>query len=85
MLYLIQLWYDAFILEESVYNNIINTYKILRKENIMFPPRSSNEKNLLFVKTESPIFENIEDIARTIHTIQAWTIKNSDKNSATWD
>ncbi len=42
VLYLIQLWYDAFILEESVYNNIIDTYKILRKENIMFPPRSIN-------------------------------------------
>ena len=55
VLYLIQLWYDAFILEESVYDNIINSYKTLRKENIMFPPRSSNEKNLLFVKTESPI------------------------------
>lgn len=31
VLYLVQLWYDAFILEESVYNNIIDTYKILRK------------------------------------------------------
>lgn len=51
VLYLLQLWYDAFILEENVYNNIINTYKTLRKENIMFPPRSTNEKNILFVKT----------------------------------
>lgn len=31
ILYLIQLWYDAFILEESKYPNIINNYKILRK------------------------------------------------------
>ena len=31
VLYLIQLWYDAFILEESKYPHIINTYKILRK------------------------------------------------------
>jgi hypothetical protein len=63
VLYLVQLWYDAFILEESVYNNIIDTYKILRKENVMFPPRSSNEKNIIFVKTESPILDNIEEIA----------------------
>lgn len=42
VLYLIQLWYDAFILEESVYNNIIDSYKLLRKENVMFPPRSTN-------------------------------------------
>jgi len=39
------------MLEESVYDNIINTYKTLRKENVLFPPRSANEKNLLFVKT----------------------------------
>ena len=31
ILYLVQLWYDAFILEESKYPYIINTYKILRK------------------------------------------------------
>jgi hypothetical protein len=65
VLYLVQLWYDAFILEESVYNNIIDNYKTLRKENIMFPPRSANEKNLIFVKTESPILQNIEEIAST--------------------
>lgn len=51
VLYLIQLWYDAFILEESIYNNIIASYKTLRKQNVLFPPRSTNEKNLLFVKT----------------------------------
>ncbi len=55
VLYLIQLWYDAFMLDESVYNNIIDTYKTLRKENVLFPPRSANEKNLLFVQTSSPI------------------------------
>lgn len=63
MLYLIQLWYDAFILEESVYDNIIDNYKVLRKENVLFPPRSANEKNIIFVKTESPILQNIEEIA----------------------
>lgn len=63
MLYLIQLWYDAFILEESVYDNIIDNYKVLRKENVLFPPRSVNEKNIIFVKTESPILQNIEEIA----------------------
>lgn len=63
VLYLIQLWYDAFILEESVYDNIIDNYKVLRKENVLFPPRSANEKNIIFVKTESPILQNIEEIA----------------------
>lgn len=31
VLYLVQLWYDAFMLDEAVYNNIVNTYKTLRK------------------------------------------------------
>ena len=51
VLYLIQLWYDAFMLDEAVYNNIVDSYKTLRKENIVFPPRLANEKNLLSVKT----------------------------------
>ena len=51
VLYLIQLWYDAFMLDEAVYNNIVETYKTLRKEDVLFPPRLPNEKNLLFVKT----------------------------------
>lgn len=65
VLYLIQLWYDAFILEESKYPYIINNYKILRQENVIFPPRNVNEKSLLAVQTESPIFDNIETIACT--------------------
>ena len=65
ILYLIQLWYDAFILEESKYPYIINNYKILRKENVIFPPRNTNEKSLLAIQTESPIFDNIETIAET--------------------
>ena len=55
MLFLVQLWYDAFMLDEAVYNNIVSNYKTLRKENVVFPPRLPNEKNLIFVKTESPI------------------------------
>jgi hypothetical protein len=39
ILYIIQLWYDAFMLEESQYSHIISTYKMLRQENILFPPR----------------------------------------------
>ena len=31
VLYLVQLWYDAFMLDEAVYNNIVDTYKTLRK------------------------------------------------------
>ena len=55
VLFLVQLWYDAFMLDEAVYNNIVSNYKTLRKENVVFPPRLPNEKNLIFVKTESPI------------------------------
>jgi hypothetical protein len=51
ILHLIQLWYDAFILEEGKYPFIINNYKLLRKENIIFPPRNINEKSLLAIKT----------------------------------
>lgn len=76
VLYLIQLWYDAFILEENVYTNIIDSYKTLRKENIIFPPRSVNEKNILFVQTESPILENIEEIASKYFLRQEMIIKN---------
>lgn len=63
ILYLVQLWYDAFILQETEYPYIINTYKILRSENALFPPRNPNEKNVMMVKTDSPIFDNIEAIA----------------------
>ena len=80
MLYLIQLWYDAFILEESVYNNIIDNYKILRKEGVLFPPRSINEKNLIFVKTESPILQNIEEIASKDCIMQELINKNLARN-----
>lgn len=55
VLFLVQLWYDAFMLDEAVYNNIVSNYKTLRKENVVFPPRLPNEKNLISVKTESPI------------------------------
>ncbi len=80
VLYLVQLWYDAFILEESVYNNIIDNYKTLRKEGILFPPRSANEKNLIFVKTESPILQNIEEIASTHGHTQEPTSKSSGRS-----
>ena len=51
VLYLLQLWYDTFILEESSFQHIINNYKVLRKEGMIFPPRQANEKNLIFVST----------------------------------
>ena len=80
MLYLVQLWYDAFILEESVFNNIIDTYKTLRKENVTFPPGPPNEKNLLAVQTESPILENIHEIASRAVTRQDRTGRSSAKS-----
>lgn len=66
VLYIIQLWYDAFMLEESQYQHLIHAYKMLRQENILFPPRQENEKNMLSVKTNSPIFDHIAEISRKL-------------------
>lgn len=68
VLYILQLWYDAFMMEENQYSHIINTYKLLRKEGVLFPPRQQNEKNMLAIKTSSPIFDNLAEISRKFCT-----------------
>ena len=57
------------MIEENKYSHIIDNYKTLRGEGVLFPPRSSNEKNLMYVENESPIFDNIETIASTFLSI----------------
>lgn len=42
----------------------------------MFPPRSINEKNIIAVKTQSPILENIEEFARQDHEKFGKKLKN---------
>ena len=61
-------------------NHIIDNYKLLRKEAVLFPPRSSNEKNLIFVKTESPILQNIDEIASTPPPMQEPTSRGLGKS-----
>jgi hypothetical protein len=79
VMYLVQLWYDAFMLEEGRYPFLIANYKLLRKEGAIFPPRDPNEKALIAVRTESPIFDNIEAIARNCASTQTPTNSASPK------
>lgn len=62
LLYLIQLWYDTFMMHEDEFKEIIALYKQLRKEGVVFPPRDPSEKFMIqFKGTTSPIFETIEE------------------------
>ncbi|KAL4445102.1 hypothetical protein ABPG74_018830 [Tetrahymena malaccensis] len=62
VLYLIQLWYDTFMMHEGEYPNIMNNYKLLRKEGIKFPERDPNEMHMInFKGIKSPIFGLLEE------------------------
>lgn len=62
LLYLIQLWYDTFMMHESEFREIIGAYKNLRKEGVIFPQRDPNEAFMIkFTGTTSPIFQTMED------------------------
>ncbi|KAL4494607.1 hypothetical protein ABPG72_004509 [Tetrahymena utriculariae] len=62
VLYLIQLWYDTFMMHEEEYPNIMNNYKLLRKEGIKFPERDPNEMHMInFKGVKSPIFGQLEE------------------------
>lgn len=61
LLFLIQLWYDTFMLHEDDFKQIISVYKTLRKDGVVFPKRSSSDQYLIkFSGKKSPIFEVIE-------------------------
>ena len=62
LLYLVQLWYDTFMMHEDEFKEIISLYKQLRKEGVVFPPRDPSEKFMIqFKGVQSPIFETIEE------------------------
>lgn len=61
VLYLIQLWYDTFMMDEGEFKEIIGCYKTLRKEGVIFPQRDPNEAFMIkFTGTTSPIFQTVE-------------------------
>ena len=63
LLYLIQLWADAFIMHEDEYPGFQWIYRLLRKEQIAFPMRDPNERlymgNLV---SDSPMYDYIDQI-----------------------
>lgn len=62
LLYLIQLWFDTFMMHEGEFKEIIALYKHLRKEGVVFPARDSTAKYMIqFKGQESPIFQTIEE------------------------
>jgi hypothetical protein len=62
LLYLIQLWFDTFMMHEDEFKEIIALYKQLRKEGVTFPARDTTAKFMIQFKGKtSPIFETIEE------------------------
>lgn len=62
LLFLIQLWYDTFMLHESEFKEVIGVYKELRKSGVVFPKRNASDRFLInFEGEKSPIFECIEN------------------------
>lgn len=62
ILFLIQLWFDTFMLHEDEFKNIVEVYKTLRKESIIFPMRDAKSQFFInFDGKKSPIFEAIEE------------------------
>jgi hypothetical protein len=61
-LFLIQLWFDTFMLHEDEFKEIMGVYKTLRKEGVVFPARDPKSKDYIkFEGRKSPIFEAIEN------------------------
>jgi hypothetical protein len=56
VLYLVQMWTDAFIMNESTMQPIFELYKTLRKEGAQFPPRDENGKFEIAGAQQSPAF-----------------------------
>jgi hypothetical protein len=61
LLYMIQLWADAFMMLEDEYPGFQLSYRQLRQERIQFPMRDPNERMLMsnLVK-DSPMFDYVE-------------------------
>jgi hypothetical protein len=62
LLFLIQVWYDTFMLYNKEFFNILNVYKTLRKEGVIFPLRDPKNKDFIkFNGEKSPIFDNLDN------------------------
>lgn len=62
VLYLVQLWADTFMMEESQYKAMMDLYRQLRKEGIQFPSRDVNDKFMIKCSGSSPVHDNIQSI-----------------------
>ena len=62
ILYLIQLWADTFMMYENSYPHFLSTYRLLRKEGVIFPPRETSTRFMLSsLNLESPMFDYLEE------------------------
>lgn len=60
-MFLVQLWFDTFMLHEDQFKAIISVYKQLRQDGVVFPIRDPNSEHFIdFKGKKSPIFESIE-------------------------
>lgn len=58
---MIQLWHDTFMCYDEQFKRIMDTYRLLRKEGVLFPKREAKNQFLIqFDGKKSPIFEAIE-------------------------
>ncbi len=61
-MFLVQLWFDTFMMHEDEFKEIMNVYKQLRKEGVIFPARDPRSQHFIqFDGKKSPIFETIEN------------------------
>ena len=85
LLFLIQLWYDTFMLHEDEFGEVIAVYKELRAEGVVFPRREAAHQFLIdFAGRKSPIFEGIEgdrvyeEPAKTLNPSNLYAVKADD-------
>jgi len=61
LLFLIQLWFDTFMLHQEDFKPIIEVYNTLWKEGVVFPNRDPKSQFFInFKGKKSPIFDSIE-------------------------
>ena len=85
LLFLVQLWFDTFMLHEDDFKDIIAVYKECRKDGVIFPQRSASNQFLIkFDGKKSPIFEGIEhdriyeEPSKTLNPMKNFEVKPAD-------
>lgn len=85
LLFLVQLWFDTFMLHEDDFKDIIAVYKECRKDGVLFPQRSASNQFLIkFDGKKSPIFEGIEhdriyeEPSKTLNPLRNFEVKPAD-------